>query len=139
MAVVYIQEFAFKDWSTANYDWAKEQIGDDPIDGLIVHTAGFDKNAKVFRIMDVWESQEQADRFIRGTHPANDGTGRRGASRSRQRDAAHARDVLRASRRERPECDGFRTLDFVAQRSAAQRNATRRSGRWLVTVADPNI
>ena len=64
MTVVYISEFAYTDWSTANYDWAKEQIGDDPIDGLIVHTAGFDEDAKVFRIIDVWESQEQADRFI---------------------------------------------------------------------------
>ena len=56
MAVVYITEFPYKDWSTTNYDWAKEQIGDDPVDGLIVHTAGFDEDAKVFRIMDVWES-----------------------------------------------------------------------------------
>jgi hypothetical protein len=64
MAVVFITEFAYTDRSTANYDWAKEQIGDDPVDGLIVHTAGFDEDAKVFRIMDVWESQEQADRFI---------------------------------------------------------------------------
>ena len=64
MAVVYITEFAYTDSSTANYDWAKEQIGDDPFDGLIVHTAGFDEDAKVFRIMDVWESREQADRFI---------------------------------------------------------------------------
>ena len=64
MTVVYIQEFSYTDWSTANYDWAKEQIGDDPIDGLIVHTAGFDKDAKVFRIMDVWESQDHAERFI---------------------------------------------------------------------------
>ena len=64
MAVVYITEFAYTDLSTANYDWAKEQIGDEPMDGLIVHTAGFDKDAKVFRIMDVWESQDQADRFI---------------------------------------------------------------------------
>jgi hypothetical protein len=64
MTVVYITEFAYKDRSTTNYDWAKEQIGDDPVDGLIVHTAGFDEDAKVFRIMDVWESQEQADRFI---------------------------------------------------------------------------
>jgi hypothetical protein len=31
---------------------------------LIVHTAGFDKDAKVFRIMDDWESRDQADRFI---------------------------------------------------------------------------
>ena len=64
MAVVYIQEFAFKDWSTKNYDWAKEQIGDEPIDGLIIHTAGFDEDANVFRIMDVWESRERADRFL---------------------------------------------------------------------------
>ena len=64
MAVVYITEFAYKDRSTTNYDWSKERIGDDPVDGLIVHTAGFDEDAKVFRIMDVWESYEQADRFI---------------------------------------------------------------------------
>jgi hypothetical protein len=64
MAVVFITEFAYTDLSTANYDWAKEQIGDEPMDGLIVHTAGFDKDAKVFRIMDVWESQDQAERFI---------------------------------------------------------------------------
>ena len=66
MAVVYVQEFEVENgnWSTANYDWAKEQIGDDPIEGLIVHTAGFDKEARVFRIMDVWESREQAERFI---------------------------------------------------------------------------
>ena len=66
MAVVWVQEFAVENgnWSTANYDFAKEQIGDAPIDGLIVHTAGFDKDASVFRIMDVWESQEQAERFI---------------------------------------------------------------------------
>ena len=64
MAVVCITEFAYKDGSTTNYDWAKEQIGDDPVDGLIVHTAGFDEDAKVFRIMDVWESQEQAILFV---------------------------------------------------------------------------
>jgi hypothetical protein len=66
MAVVWVQEFAVEDgnWSTANYDWAKTQIGDDPIDGLIVHTAGFDKDAGVFRIMDVWETRDQAERFI---------------------------------------------------------------------------
>lgn len=64
MAVVYVQEFTIENRSTANYDFAKEQIGDDPIDGLIVHTAGFDDDAGVFRIMDVWESPEQAQRFL---------------------------------------------------------------------------
>ncbi len=59
MAVAYVQEFAVEEgnWSTANHDFAKEQIGDDPIAGLIVHTAGFDKDAKVFRIMDVWNPE----------------------------------------------------------------------------------
>ena len=59
MAVVYVQEFAVEDgnWSTANYDFAKEQIGGERRSMvLIVHTAGFDKDAGVFRIMDVWES-----------------------------------------------------------------------------------
>jgi len=30
---------------------------------LIVHTAGFDEDAGVFRIFDVWESREDAVRF----------------------------------------------------------------------------
>jgi quinol monooxygenase YgiN len=31
---------------------------------LIAHTAGFDDDAGVFRILDVWESREQAERFM---------------------------------------------------------------------------
>jgi hypothetical protein len=64
MAVVYIQEFPTADRSTQNYDFIADQIGDGPFDGLIAHTAGFDDEAGVFRIMDVWETREQADRFI---------------------------------------------------------------------------
>jgi hypothetical protein len=64
MAVVYIQEFAIADRSTTNYDFVADKIGDGPFDGLIVHTAGFDDEAGVFRILDVWESREQADRFM---------------------------------------------------------------------------
>jgi hypothetical protein len=64
MAVVYIQEFAIADRSTANYDWVAGQIGDGPFEGLIVHTAGFDDEAGVFRILDVWEAREHAERFI---------------------------------------------------------------------------
>jgi hypothetical protein len=29
-----------------------------------VHTAGFDDEAGVFRILDVWESREHAERFL---------------------------------------------------------------------------
>jgi hypothetical protein len=64
MAVVYIQEFPTTDRSTANYDFVADKVGDGPFDGLIVHTAGFDDEAGVFRILDVWETREQADRFI---------------------------------------------------------------------------
>jgi len=64
MAVAYVQEFAIADHSTRNYDFVADQIGDGPFDGLIAHTAGFDDEAGVFRILDVWETREQAERFI---------------------------------------------------------------------------
>jgi len=64
MAVAYIQEFAIGDRSTQNYDFVADKIGNGPFDGLIAHTAGFDDEAGVFRIFDIWESREQAERFI---------------------------------------------------------------------------
>jgi hypothetical protein len=64
MAVAYIQEFAITDRGTTNYDFVKEKIGDGPFDGLIAHSAGFDDEAGVFRILDIWESREHADRFL---------------------------------------------------------------------------
>jgi hypothetical protein len=41
-----------------------EKIGEGPFDGLIVHTAGFDDEAGVFRIFDVWETRDHAVRFL---------------------------------------------------------------------------
>jgi hypothetical protein len=64
MTFVYMQEFKIGDRSTANYDFMKDKIGDQKIDGLIVHTAGFDDDSGVWRMLDVWESKEQADRFM---------------------------------------------------------------------------
>lgn len=67
MAVAYVQEFEIQggDTSTRNYDEvvAKLNLQEAP-DGLIVHTAGFDTDAGVFRIFDVWETREQGQRFI---------------------------------------------------------------------------
>jgi len=67
MAIAYIQEFEIKDGdtSTANYDAvvAALNLQGQP-DGLVVHTAGFDDDAGLFRIFDVWESREQGQRFI---------------------------------------------------------------------------
>jgi hypothetical protein len=66
MAVLFLQEFAVTDRSTANYDHVNEQLDlSGPPDGLIVHTAGFDDDSGVFRIVDVWETREQGERFMR--------------------------------------------------------------------------
>jgi hypothetical protein len=64
MATVHLQEYEIGDRSTDNYDFMKVKIGDGPIEGLILHTAGFDEETGVFRILDVWESREHADRFM---------------------------------------------------------------------------
>ena len=67
MAVAFIQEIRFEpgDHSTKNYDAVVARLGDGiRPDGLLIHTAGFDDEAGVFRIFDVWESQEQGQRFI---------------------------------------------------------------------------
>jgi hypothetical protein len=69
MAIVYLQEFKIDgdDRSTTNYDAVNDRLNvdADPPAGLIVHTAGFDEDGGVFRILDVWETQEDADSFMR--------------------------------------------------------------------------
>jgi hypothetical protein len=69
MAVAFIQEFPIQgdDRGTANYDAVAERIGRDVPRGAILHTAGWDEEAGVFRIFDVWETREDADRFIKET------------------------------------------------------------------------
>ena len=64
MAIAFIQEFTIQDHSTTNYDAISERVrGGPPAEGLIIHTAGFDDDAGVFRIFDVWETREQAEVF----------------------------------------------------------------------------
>ena len=66
MATAFVQEFAIDagDTSTANYDAVAGEIGRAAPEGLIVHTAGFDHDRGVFRIVDVWESREAGQRFM---------------------------------------------------------------------------
>ena len=67
MAVAFIQEFTIVDGdlSTTNYDAVTKELGvTEAPDGLIVHTAGFDQSAGVFRIFDVWETKEHGERFM---------------------------------------------------------------------------
>ncbi len=67
MAVAFVHEFAIQgdNRSTTNYDALAERLrsSGQPADGLILHTAGFDEDAGVFRVFDVWESKEQAEQF----------------------------------------------------------------------------
>jgi hypothetical protein len=61
-----VQEFTVEpdDRSTTNYDGVRERLNvdADPPAGLIAHTAGF-TGTGVFRIFDVWESEEGWERF----------------------------------------------------------------------------
>jgi hypothetical protein len=66
MPVAFVQEFTVEpgDRCTANYDAVAARLAGVRPDGLLIHTAGFDDDAGVFRVFDVWESQEQGQRFI---------------------------------------------------------------------------
>ena len=64
MAVAFIQEFPIVDRSTENYDAVASRLEGIEADGLIAHTAGFDAAAGVFRIFDIWESEEQGHTFL---------------------------------------------------------------------------
>lgn len=68
MAVAYVQEFSVTDddRSTTNYDAVAKRVdpeGDWP-KGMIFHTAGWDNDQQVFRIFDVWETEEDGRRFM---------------------------------------------------------------------------
>ena len=68
MAIAVIQEFPIEgdDRTTTNYDRVQEALGtrDNPPAGGLVHSAGFDEQAGVFRVFDVWESQEAWEAFF---------------------------------------------------------------------------
>ena len=67
MAIAYLQEFTIQngDTSTTNYDSVAAALDLQVApDGLLIHTAGFDHDAGVFRILDVWQTREHGERFI---------------------------------------------------------------------------
>ena len=65
MAVAFIQEFPIVTNDTKNYDALDVELDarSNPIDGLILHTAGFDHDAGVFRVFDVWSDAAAAEHF----------------------------------------------------------------------------
>ena len=68
MPVAFIQEFQIEgdDRSTTNYDAVTERLNveQNPPEGAIVHTAGFDEDAGVFRIFEVWETRQACETFL---------------------------------------------------------------------------
>ena len=68
MAFAVIQEFPIEgdDRTTTNYDRVQEALGtrDEPPAGGLFHTAGFDEQAGVFRVFDVWESEDAWNAFL---------------------------------------------------------------------------
>jgi len=64
MPVAVITEFPIGDRSTENYDFLAEKLAAQEIDGLIMHSAGFDDGNDVWRQVDIWETREQAERFM---------------------------------------------------------------------------
>ena len=67
MAIAWVQEFPIVagDTGTANYDAISREIERAaPPSGQIIHTAGFDHERGVFRILDVWASRADGQRFI---------------------------------------------------------------------------
>jgi len=67
MAIAFMQEWPIQDGdtSTTNYDAVSTELNlQQAPDGLLIHTAGFDHDSGVFRVFDVWDSREQADKFM---------------------------------------------------------------------------
>ena len=66
MSFAFVQEFKVQgdDRSTTNYDAINERLTrEDAPAGLLMHFAGFDEDAGVFRIVNVWETREQGERY----------------------------------------------------------------------------
>lgn len=66
MAVAFIEEFPIEgpDRTTSNYDAVNEKlVHADAPDGLIIHYAGFDEDASVFRIVTLWQTREQGEAY----------------------------------------------------------------------------
>jgi hypothetical protein len=67
VAIAFLQEFEIQggDTSTPNYDAVSAALDlREAPEGLLIHTAGFDHDAGVFRILDVWETRELGEKFI---------------------------------------------------------------------------
>jgi hypothetical protein len=67
MAFAFITEFPIQgdDRTTTTYDAVNERLTDEEApSGLVLHYAGFDEDAGVFRIVNVWETKAQGQAYL---------------------------------------------------------------------------
>ena len=87
MPIQAIQEFVITDRSTKNYDAIKETIGANH-PGLILHTAGFDDQSGVFRIVEPGRRRKTHSGTTRRRSAAGPGDARRTTPLQRRRRAS---------------------------------------------------
>ena len=67
MSFAFITEFPIQgdDRTTPTYDAVNDRLtGVDAPSGLILHYAGFDEDAGVFRIVNIWDTQAQGQSYL---------------------------------------------------------------------------
>ena len=67
MAYAFVNEFPIQgdDRTTTNYDAVNDLLAHEQApEGLIAHFAGFDEEAGVFRVVNLWDTQEQGQRYL---------------------------------------------------------------------------
>ena len=67
MSYAFVTEFPIEgsDRSTTNYDAINDKLAHEQAPaGLVVHFAGFDEEAGVFRVVNVWDTREQGQDYL---------------------------------------------------------------------------
>ena len=67
MAFAFVTEFPIEgdDRSTTNYDAINDRLAHEQAPaGLVVHYAGFDEEAGVFRVVNIWDTRAQGQDYL---------------------------------------------------------------------------
>ena len=67
MSYAFVTEFPIdgSDRSTTNYDAINDRLAHEQAPpGLVVHYAGFDDEAGVFRVVNIWDTREQGQAYL---------------------------------------------------------------------------
>jgi hypothetical protein len=67
VAFAFITEFPIQgdDRTTTNYDAVNDRLTTEEVPaGLILHYAGFDEDAGVFRVVNIWDTEAQGQAYL---------------------------------------------------------------------------